>query len=76
MTLGAKIVSHIRKDHWNPPIFHDRLITEIPHKGFKCISFRETKQLNRLPIARKKSLQNCHIGNLATSQPPRLPRCN
>ena len=43
MTLGAKIVSHIRSDHWNPPIFHDRLITEIPHKGFKFIFFEGNK---------------------------------
>ena len=39
MKLRAKIVSHIRSDHWNPPIFYDRLITEIPHKGFKFIFF-------------------------------------
>ena len=43
MTLGAKIVSHIRKDHWNPPIFHDRLITEILYKGFKFIIFEGFK---------------------------------
>ena len=41
MKLRAKIVQHIRKDHWNPPIFHDRLITEeILHKGFKFIFFQ------------------------------------
>ena len=43
MKLRAKIVSHIRSDHWNPPIFYDRLIIEIPHKGFKFIFFEGTE---------------------------------
>ena len=82
MTLGAKIVSHIRKDHWNPPIFHDRLIKlRYVTKVSNLLSLREIKQQNNIyqhwhcqkVPSRCSPFQMCHtacwlFGNVATWQ--------